>query len=349
MNPESQVEMADPFPVAKAQKIDTRAVHKTYDRWPALAREGFKVKFDLPKKRMRRAYVLGMGGSASGGDIIAGWLFGRSGVEMAVFKGELPVGDLSNALAIACSASGQTEETISMLKTAVDRHATAVSISGGGRLKEISEKLGVPHVEMPKVVAPRYMLPFIIFSTLAIVNEGLELGCKGEVEEAFSAMDAEGKEIAISTGPPKNRAKVLAHAIQNKTPSIYGTIVTHGVGLRFKNVLNENAKIHSHFVEIPDAFHNEIEAWEDPRADFAPIFLRHSAESLRDVTREDRMFEILANAGKAPIQVRGRGQSSLAQLVSLAYRLDMVSYYVAIGLERDPFPTKLIDSMKKNS
>jgi glucose/mannose-6-phosphate isomerase len=348
-NPESQVEMADPFPVEKAQKIDIRAVHKTYERWPALARDGFKIKIELPKKRMRRAYVLGMGGSASGGDIIAGWLFGKSGREMAVFKGEFPVGDLSSTLAIACSASGQTEETITMLKTAVERHATVVSISGGGRLKEISEKLGVPHVQMPEVVAPRYMLPFMIFSTLAIVNQGLELGCEGEVEEAFPAMEAEGREIAISTGPLKNGAKALAHAILNKTPSIYGAIVTRGVGIRFKNILNENAKIHSHFDEIPDAFHNEIEAWEDPRLDFAPIFLRHSAESKHDRTREDRMIDILSAAGKAPIQVRGRGESSLAQLVSMVYRLDMVSYYVALGLGRDPFPTKLIDSLKKKS
>jgi glucose/mannose-6-phosphate isomerase len=341
--------MADPFPIALAQKVDTRTVHKTYEKWPSLARDGFKVKFDLHKKTVRRAYVLGMGGSASGGDIIGGWLFGRAGIEFAVFKGNLPVSDLGDALTIACSASGKTEETISMLKTAVDRHANAIAISGGGRLKEISDELGVPHVQMPEVVAPRYMLPFMIFSTLAIVNQGMELSCESEVDDAFLAMDAEGHDVAISESPTKNTAKALAHSILNKTPSIYGAMVTRGVGIRFKNVLNENAKIHSHFVEVPDVFHNEIEAWEDHRSDYAPIFLRHSAESGRDRTREDRMVEILSKAGKSPIQVKGRGESSLAQLVSMVYNLDMVSYYVALGLGRDPFPTKLIDSMKKSA
>jgi len=200
----------------------------------------------------------------------------------------------------------------------------------------------------PEVVAPRYMLPFIIFSTLAIVNEGLDLGCESEVEDAISAMEAEGRDVAISTGPPKNGAKTLAHAILNRTPCIYGAMVARGAGIRFKNVLNENSKIHAHFVGIPDAFHNEIEAWEDPRTDFAPVFLRHSAESKHDGTREDRMMSILSKAGKAPIQVRGRGESSLAQLVSMVFRLDMVSYYVALGLGRDPFPTRLIDAIKKS-
>ncbi|MDA4126891.1 MAG: hypothetical protein OK452_06790 [Thaumarchaeota archaeon] len=340
--------MADPFPIAKAQKIDTRAVHKTYERWPALARDGFRVKFDLPTKGLRKAYVLGMGGSASGGDIISGWLTERPGVEMAVFKGQLPIGDLSDALAIACSASGQTQETIDMLKTAVDRNATAVSVSGGGRLKEISEKLGVPHVQMPEVIAPRYMLPFIIFSTLAIINEGLGLGCEAEVEDAFTVMEAEGSDVSISTMLPKNNAKALAVEILNKTPCIYGGLVSKGAGIRFKNVLNENSKIHAHFVGIPDAFHNEIEAWEDPRNDFAPVFLRHTADDKRDGTREDHMVRILSKAGKSPIQVRGRGETNLAQLVSMVYRLDMVSYYVALGLGRDPFPTRLIDAIKKN-
>ena len=347
-NSESQVQLADPFSITKAQKIDTRAVHKTYERWPELAKEGFKVKFELPKKGLRKAYVLGMGGSASGGDIISGWLTEQPRVEMDVFKGRLPIGDLSDALAIACSASGKTEETINMLKTAVDRHATTVSISGGGTLKEVSEKLGVPHIQMPEVVAPRYMLPFIIFSTLAIVNEGLSLNCEDEVEDAFTAMEAEGRDVGISSVPPKNLAKVLAAGLLDKTPCIYGALVAKGAGIRFKNVLNENSKIHAQYVGIPDAFHNEIEAWEDARVDFAPIFLRHSAEGKLEGPREERMIRILSEAGKGPIQVRGRGESNLAQLVSMVYRLDMVSYYLAIGLGRDPFPTKLIDAIKRN-
>ncbi|HEY6283895.1 MAG TPA: SIS domain-containing protein [Nitrososphaerales archaeon] len=340
--------MADPFSESKAQKTDAKAVHKTYARWPALAREGFRAKFEPPKKGLHKVYVLGMGGSASGGDIISGWLTEKPGVEMDVFKGRLPIGDLSDALAIACSASGETEETINMLKTAVDRHATTYSISGGGTMREVSEQLGVPHIQMPEVVAPRYMLPFIIFSTLAIVNDGLGLECEAEVEDAFAAMEAEGRDVAISTGPPKNLAKALAAKLLNKTPCIYSPLVAKGAGIRFKNVLNENSKIHAHYVGIPDAFHNEIEAWEDPRIDFTPVFLRHTAEGSRDGPREERMIRILSEAGKEPIQVRGRGESNLAQLVSMVYRLDMVSYYLALGLGRDPFPTKLIDALKKS-
>lgn len=329
-------------------EVDREGVRATYEGWPSLAREGFRVDVPLGDKPFKRAYILGMGGSAAGGDIIAGWVSDRAGVEVAVFKGQLFTGDMSGSIAVACSASGQTEETIRMMQDAVKKYSNVVAISGGGKMLEVAERLGVPHVEMPKVAAPRYMLPFIVFSTLSILNKGLDLKCEEEAEESFVEMDSEKNEIAPSVRLEDNRAKTLAVPLLDKTPAIYGARVTRGVGTRFKNVLNENSKKHAHFDGIPDAFHNEIEAWEDPRSDFLPIFLRHTSEGARDKERTDRMVGILERSGRGPVQVRGRGRSSLAQLMTLAYRLDMTSYYVSVGLRRDPFPTKLIDAMKKS-
>lgn len=339
--------MKDPFSLDRIAIVDRNEVRSTYERWPSLARDAFSAEIDIPEGTMRRAYVLGMGGSASGGDIIAGWMSAKPGLSLEVFKGEVPVADMSGSLAIACSASGQTEETIDMMRIAVERHATVVAISGGGTLMEDAKRLGLPHVMMPKVVAPRYMLPFIIYSTLSILNKGMALNCDAEADESFIAMEAEKNEVRTSSPLEGNGAKSLAVRILEKTPAIYANRVTRGVGLRFKNVLNENSKKHARFDEIPDAFHNDIEAWEDPRTDFLPTFLRHKLENPRDREKTDKMAMILEKAGKSPIHVTGRGSSSLAQLVTLVYRLDMVSYYVSVGLGRDPFPTKLIDELKK--
>lgn len=341
--------MVDLFSESRVKSIDPTGVRSAYEDWPRLARVGFRVNVELAASDVKKVYVLGMGGSASGGDIIAGWLSDRPGYEMAVFKGQLPIGDLSDAVAIACSASGQTEETIGMLRTAVERRAKVITISGGGRLKEVSAELGVPHIDMPEFVAPRYVFPYIFFSTLAVVNRVMGLACEVEAEDALASMESEAENVRLKTPLPRNRAKALALAILSKVPAIYGARVTRGVGIRFKNVLNENAKKHALFDGIPDAFHNDIEAWEDPAEDFVPVFLRHSAENERDRTREDDMVDILAKSGKGPIQIQGSGKSSLAQLVSMTYRLDLTSYYVAVGLGRDPMPTKFIDRLKKGS
>ncbi len=340
--------MPDPFSKSRVSKVDSRNVKKAYDDWPRLAREGFRVKVELPGKPANKLYVLGMGGSAAGGDVIDGWLSGRPGIEVAVFKGGLPVADLSDGITIACSASGQTEETVDMLRTAVSRKARVVSISGGGRLKEVSEELGVPHIRLPAFIAPRYAFPYILFSNLAVANKGLALGCEGEAEDAFGTMDAEREDTGLETPAPRNGAKVLAAAILDRVPAIYGARVVWGAGVRFKNILNENAKKHALFDGVPDAFHNDIEAWEGPSDDFVPVFLRHTAESERDRANEDEMVGILESSERHPIQIRGRGESSLAQLVSMVYRLDLTSYYAAIGLGRDPFPTRFIDRLKSN-
>ena len=312
-----------------------------------MARLGFNVELKLPRTGFRRAYILGMGGSAAGGDIIASWLSDRPEFEVATFKGRLPIGSMNDALAIACSASGQTEETIEMMETAVQRGATTVSISAGGRLIEVSKRLGVPHVIMPEVVAPRYMLPFIIFSCLSVINEGLGLDCLNEAEDSFDEIEAERQTLGVNTPLPKNPSKQLALLILDKIPVIYGSRSTCGVGIRFKNILNENAKRHAIFDGLPDAFHNEIEAWEDQSVGFVPVLLRHPAETERERTGADIMMRIFSEQKMDPIEVRGRGKSSLAQLVTMTYRLDVTSYYVAIGIGRDPFPTKLIDRLKE--
>jgi glucose/mannose-6-phosphate isomerase len=339
--------MKDPFSLSRIASVDSKDVRSTYEKWPVLAREGFHVEVEVAESIPKRAFFLGMGGSASGGDIISGWMSAKPGFDLDVFKGEIPAIDMSGALAVACSASGETEETIEMMRDAFKRHASVVAISGGGTLLKESERLGIPHIMMPKVVAPRYMLPFMVFSTLSILNKGMGLNCDAEADEAFFAMEREKSEVRTSSPLGENGAKAVAVELLEKTPAIYATRITKGVGMRFKNVLNENAKKHARFDGIPDTFHNDIEAWEDPRTDFLPLFLRHALESARDRAKTDSMIKILEKAGKSPLQVSGRGSSSLAQLMTLAYRLDMASYYASVGLGRDPFPTKLIDILKK--
>jgi len=312
-----------------------------------MARGGFNIKFDLAHTGFRKACFLGMGGSAAGGDIIGSWLSDRPMFETITFKGHLPRGSMSDTLAVACSASGQTEETIEMMETAVRRGAMTISISAGGRLMEASKKLGVQHVMMPKVVAPRYMLPFIIFSCLSIINLGLDMQCEKEVEDAIREMEIESKSVGIAAPISKNPSKQLALSLLKKTPVIYGSRLTFGAGTRFKNALNENAKRHAIVGELPDAFHNEIEGWASQRIGFVPVFLECTSESERLRKKVNLMKKILSELGTSPISVSGRGRTNLARLTSMVFRLDMTSYYVAIGNGRDPFPTKLIDRIKE--
>lgn len=338
--------MADQFSADVASRVDPAGVWKAYESWPDLAKLGSEAKAEVPAN-VKKVYVLGMGGSAAGGDIAAGWMGERAGAEMQVLKGGVPVSDMKGALAIACSVSGGTYETIEMLKTSVKRGASAVSISSGGRIMEVSKELGVPHIKTPTALAPRYLLPYMIFACVTVAGRAIGIRTEEECADAVSEMRSEGKSIGIGVPAESNPSKALSEMLLSATPAVYGTDVTRGVGVRFKSILNENAKRHAYFEVIPDVFHNEVEAWEDPSEGFLPVFLRHTGESPRDGELTDRMAGMLTRLGKSPVQVRGRGRASLAQLATMAYRLDMAAYYLALGLGRDPYPTKLLDELKK--
>ncbi len=339
--------MNDRFSEEAAARYDHKGVRRAYDAWPELARMGSDATPDASLGKVERVYFLGMGGSAAGGEIAAGWLGRRHGAPVGVFKGEIPPVDMRGSLAIACSVSGQTEETISMLAKAVEMGASAVSVSSGGRLEELSRRLGVPHVGAPAALAPRYLLPYITFACIAIATDALGIDASSEVRDALSGMALESEAIGVGTPHGSNPAKQIASRLLESTPATYGTAVTKGVGVRFKSILNENAKKHAYFDLVPEIFHNEIEAWERPDPGFTPVFLRHSLDSEREARLTDRMMRTLAGLDAQPLEVKGREGSSLAELVTMVYRLDLAAYYVAVGLGTDPLPTRLLDDLKK--
>jgi glucose/mannose-6-phosphate isomerase len=244
-----------------------------------LAEKGAEVAIRLRQGRFRRALFLGVGGSASAGDIISGWMSIRHRLPFSVYKGYVPERDLRGTLAIACSASGETKETLRMTEWAIRRGAYVVSLSSGGRLAALSKKKRIPHVELPEIVAPRYVLPFLLFATISILREKFELvGVEEEVRDAIREMRELVRRVEVTVPVSRNESKQLARALLKPTPKIYGSTVTRGAARRFKNALNENAKKHASVDFAPELFHNEIEAWEGGGDNFLPIFLRHPKE-----------------------------------------------------------------------
>lgn len=337
--------MLDNFSRSRMSEFDPSRVSATYEGWPDLAERGSEVELDL-KKSYSRVFVLGMGGSAAAGDILAGWLSARGGPEMRVFKGQVPEIDMTDALVIACSASGETRETISMMEAVMKTEADMVCISSGGTVARLSAEHKLPFVQMPAVKAPRYMLPFMVFSFFAIVDKALSLRADVEAKDALTEMVSVAGKIGPDSPQGSNPSKDLAASLVKGYPKIYGSAVTRGAAVRFKSVVNENAKRHASVELMPELFHNEVEAWET-KSDFVPVFLRHSREGKDVAKRCDHLGTILGARGVGPLTMRGVGKTSLSELVTLVYELDFASYYLAIALGRDPMPTAMIDQLRK--
>ena len=333
---------------ARISRVDRSKVSELYASWPRLAEEGARAAVEIPSKEYTRAVYIGMGGSATAGDIISDWLKSRGGPTLEVEKGRFQHLGMQGALVIACSVSGNTRETLEGAKSALQRGATLVSICSGGLLEEFARENGLPTVKIPRGSASRYSLPHLLYSALKVLGRAFEIkGLEEEVNDSIRALSETEREIEVSTPIGRNPSKRLAASIWNSIPKIYGSTITRGVAIRFKNSLNENAKRHAFADSTPELFHNEIEAWDGDSKGFIPVFLRHSREPQDEGRRIDSMIRMLRASRVKTVQERGSGGTPLGELSSLTYLLDFASYYVAIARGRDPHPTPLLDALKR--
>jgi glucose/mannose-6-phosphate isomerase len=330
-------------------KSDPKKVYQLFESWPARAEETLKKSLEITPKKYERVIYLAVGGSATGGDIISDWFLSSGGVEVSVFRGSMPKLKLENTLVIICSTSGDTAETLRMAEVVRRRHSDVVTISHNGKLREMAEREGMMHVEIDLAEAPRFSLPYSLFASIAVLRSaGLLEGIEWELQDAISTLKTVYRSIGSFSPISDNPSKQVAQGIGTKEPCIYASSVTKSVARRFKNSLNENAKMHALFDSAPDIFHNEVEAWKGDSTRQHPILLRRGKEPPFESRGLDAFSALLASRKVGVTRVDATGEGNLSQLMSLCYTLDFASYYTAILNGVEPFEIALIDELKKS-
>ena len=90
-----------------------------------------------PGKRFKAVLITGLGGSGIGGSLVAEWMNPTSATPILVNKDYyLPAWVDEHALVIACSYSGNTEETLSAMDQALERNAEVAVISSGAHVAD---------------------------------------------------------------------------------------------------------------------------------------------------------------------------------------------------------------------
>ncbi|MGH9922908.1 MAG: SIS domain-containing protein, partial [Nitrososphaerales archaeon] len=149
----------------------------------------------------------------------------------------------------------------------------------------------------------------------------------------------------------KNPARSLASELLEKFPIIYGEYnFTDAVALRWKQMLNENAKTHCYCDIFPELLHNEIEAWDESENNdqkYALILLRDSLYE-RETGLQERIAatKYIVEQKSSISEIWSRGRSELARLLSLTYMGDLVSVYLAKAKGVDASKVRNIDLIK---
>ncbi|MCK5595284.1 bifunctional phosphoglucose/phosphomannose isomerase [bacterium] len=300
---------------------------------------------------VEKIIVIGMGGSAIGGDILSKLLINEIKVPIFVNRNyHLPNFADKKTLVFATSYSGNTEETLSSYNDAKERGCKIICVTSGGKLAENAESDNIPLIIIPGGQSPRSALGYMFFPVL-IAMQNLGLTTKTEDINETIAMLKRFKTIWGNKSADSNLAKKLAKILYNKFPLIYSIDGCLGpVALRWKTQLNENSKILAYNNIFPELDHNEIVGWEgldNLTKDMSVIILRDKDDSERNSKRIAITSSIIEDKPSEITEVWTQGNSILARMFSLIYLGDFVSFYLAMLYKVDPTPVDRIETLKK--
>jgi len=331
--------------ISDIQRYDSKKMYETYDYWPKLAKEYYEKDFSkLEIDDVDHIVFAGMGGSGTIGDIISS-ILSKTNIHVNVVKGYLlPKTVDSNTLVVATSISGNTDEVLSILKNSENSKAKFISFSSDGNLEKISIENNIKHVKISQSHSPRASLPSFLYSILNVLENVIPIK-KNDIVESISKLEKTQKLISSSNLNEKNPSLSLANWIKN-IPIIYYPLGLHAAAIRFKNSLQENAKVHAISEDVIEACHNGIVAWEN-KTSVQPILIQGHDDYIKTKERWKIFKEFLQSRQIDFKEVNSDEGNILSKIMYLIYLLDYSTIYHAIESKIDPTPVKSIEFIKK--
>ncbi len=312
------------------------------------------MHFGLPEdyRKVNKVVVLGMGGSAIGGDLVRTLVQEEAKVPVIIHRDYgLPAYVDDATLLIASSYSGNTEETLSAFEPALKTGAKKIAITTGGKLQQLAEKQNVPVFKIEYKAQPRAALGFSFIPTLGILQK-LELikDKSADVKETVDVLENMASRLDENSPAKSNPAKQIAQRLYGNLPVVFGAGIAAEAAHRWKTQLNENSKSWAFYEVFPELNHNATVGFPLPKelvAKIRVILLRSPTYNARVKLRYDVTSGLLKQAGVPFEFVDGEGASPLAQMCSLISLGDYVSYYLAVLYQVDPSPVKAINYLKE--
>ncbi len=337
------------------KKYDPQGMLSHIHNTPELCQQAWQMamSFGLPSEycRVNKVVVLGVGGSAIGGDLVASLISAEAGIPILVHRDySLPAFVDDKTLVIASSYSGMTEETLSSFRQALGTNSKKLVITTGGRLKTMAQEQNIPVFSFDYKAQPRAALPFSFLPILCFIHKlGFISDSSADVAEMIEVLKQLSQKINETVPVKQNLAKQLAQALYGKLAVIYGAGITAEAAHRWKTQLNENSKAWAFYEVFPELNHNAVVGYQFPpelASKIAVVMLRSSHLPPPVLRRYHITSQLLNKASIGYHLIDGTGKSKLAHMMSLVLLGDYVSYYLAILNKTDPSPVETIDVLK---
>ena len=325
-------------------KIDTQKIYEIYDKWPEIARESFVKqikKFDV--QDIDHIVFAGMGGSGSIGDVI-GAILSKEDVHVSNVKGYvLPKTVDSKTLIVTTSVSGNTRETMTVLEKAKNSPAKIAAFSSGGMIKEYCQRNNIFHQEMSMIHSPRASFTNFLYGIINTLETILPIK-RSDVLESISILDITKKNISSENLTESNDSLKLAQFVK-EIPCLYYPAGLQSAAIRFKNSLQENAKMHVIAEDVIESCRNGIVAWKK-NSDVYPILIKGQDDYIKTKERWSILEEFFDKKGIKYFSINSVNGNILSKIMNLVYIFDYATVYFSILNSIDPSPVDAIDYIK---
>ncbi|MDC0155428.1 glucose-6-phosphate isomerase, partial [Nitrosopumilus sp.] len=299
---------------------------------------------EIVTEKISHIVFAGMGGSGTIGDIFASVL-SKTDIHVEVVKGyHLPKTVKQNSLLICTSVSGNTIETITVLKEGIELGCKIMAFSSGGEIKKICNERKIEHRKILMNHSPRASLVTYLYSMIKILLPILPISTK-DINNSIEELKKTEEKVSSLNLNENNISLNLAYWIKN-TPVIYYPWGLQSVAIRFKNSLQENTKLHVMIDDIIESCHNGIVSWEKDST-LQPILIEGEDDYIKTKERWAIIKEIFLEKDISFYEIKSNNGNILSKIIQLIYILDYCTIYLAILKNVDPTPVLSIDLIKR--
>ncbi len=294
------------------------------------------------KNNIQNIVVTGLGGSGIGGTILSELVQAECPIPVIINKDYfLPKFVDSNSLVIISSYSGNTEETLSAMKQAIDKDAQIVCVTSGGEVHAIADKYNFDTILIPGGHPPRSCIGYSLVQLFKIIqfNGFVKTDLLNQVQSSITLLDSEKEAIKIE-------ATIIAKKLLHKIPIIYSLGSCEGAAVRFRQQINENSKMLCWHHTLPEMNHNELVGWTEKNDSLAVVTFRTSFDYERTIKRYDLCKSIFSKYSNSVTDITAKGISKVEQFMYLINIGDWISCYIADLKNIDATEVNVINHLK---
>jgi len=290
----------------------------------------------------KHVLILGMGGSGISGVIASRMLAQVAQVPIAANADySIPAWAGAETLVIACSYSGNTEETLMALEAAVQAGCRIAAITSGGQLGARAAQFDWPVVRIPGGQPPRSQFGYAFTCVFHVLHSA------GLVPDAMQADFAGiGDFLASGQAGSMERAEQMAELLEGRRIWLYSDAAQEGLITRWRQQLNENSKLLVTHHVFPEMNHNELVGWESGSEDDVAVILQTPEDHERSRVRMDVCAEIFQVRGADVVIFEAEGDNVLQRFFDAVHVGDWLSLLLAERAGVDPVDIRNIDHLK---